>query len=71
MERIRKISIRILSSRADLPLPLKMHLARKYDIDEWIGSTFCSLMDSNLASYSSANIDLMGNDIYKAMMFFQ
>ena len=68
MERVRKSVIRILSDRADLEPCLKINLAKKYDIDEWIGPTFITLMDTNLVSFMLADIDIMGTDIYQAIV---
>ena len=67
MERIKKCAICLLSHRVDLDLPLKISLAKKYDIDEWIGPTFFDLMDTNLASFTLYDIDIMGTDIYQAL----
>ena len=68
MEKIRKRAIRFLSQRADLEPPYKIHLAKKYDIDEWIGPAFFSLMDTNLVNFTLGDIDVMGTDIYQAII---
>ena len=57
-------AIRHLSDRPDFDVCLKMHLGRKYDIDDWIASAYRALMERDLYNITVQEHDVMGGDIY-------
>lgn len=57
-------AIRKLDERRDLNPAQKMHLARKYDIDEWIGPTFQELMKKGIHNMTMEDMELMGSDTF-------
>ena len=63
----RNQAIKQLSKCPDLTPCVKMDLARKYDIEQWIGPAFNELMDRELNSFTWEEIETMGFDIYVAI----
>ena len=57
-------AIKYLSYRPDFDVCLKMNLARKYDIEEWIAPAFRALVRQDLNDFSMADIATMGFDTY-------
>ena len=64
IERGRIYAIYGLGKRQDLDPCLKMYLAKKYDIDEWIAPTFRALIERNLDDYVAEDVDMVGSDVF-------
>ena len=64
IEIARNQAIKQLSKCPELAPCVKMELARKYDIEQWIGPAFNGLMNRDLNSYTWDEIETMGFDVY-------